>query len=329
MPHPEASFVAPVRRGEVDARGGPASSPAPASVVRRFQAGGQAAGAPHGADGLTVDTLLRGRVTLLQPTRGFRSSLDPVLLAAFVRPPFGRFVDIGCGTGALAFSLAALDGHSSGVGVEIQPRLAALAQAGLGRNTFADRLQVVHADIRFAAGQGTLGRAAFDLVATNPPYRMVSAGVCSPHPERAQANHEVSLTLDEWLDAATALVNPTGRVAVVYPTDRLRELLSGFARRRLTPSRLRLVQPRLDRPASRVLVEARAGVDADNDCTQPPGGLVQEPILVLHEPTGGFTAEARNMLGEPLRSSDDEPPRNASRAADGNDGVDGSRCHES
>jgi tRNA1Val (adenine37-N6)-methyltransferase len=302
MPHPEVSFVAPVSRGD-------------------------------GADGLTVDTLLRGRVTLLQPTRGFRSSLDPVLLAAFVRPPFGRFVDIGCGTGALAFSLAALDEHSSGVGVEIQPRLAALAQAGLGRNTFADRLQVVHADIRFAAGQGSLGRAAFDLVATNPPYRMVSAGVRSPHPERAQANHEVSLTLDECLDAAISLVNPTGRVAVVYPTDRLRELLSGFSRRRLTPSRLRLVQPRLDRPASRVLVEAQAGVDTANDRisdrTQPPGGLVQEPTLVLHEPTGGFTAEARNMLGEALRSPDDHSPRHASRAVDGNDVVGGSRCHES
>ena len=62
------------------------------------------------ADGLgdevTIDTLLRGRVTLVQPARGFRSSLDPLLLAAFVRPPFGRFVDIGCGTGALSFALS-------------------------------------------------------------------------------------------------------------------------------------------------------------------------------------------------------------------------------
>jgi len=41
----------------------------------------------------TVDTLLGGRVTLLQPARGFRTSLDPVLLSAFVAPPFGTAVN--------------------------------------------------------------------------------------------------------------------------------------------------------------------------------------------------------------------------------------------
>src|SRR3954463_14791260 len=71
-------------------------------------------------EAITVDTLLRGRVTLLQPARGFRSSVDPLLLSAFVRPPFGRFVDIGCGTGTLAFSLAALDAMATGVAVELQ-----------------------------------------------------------------------------------------------------------------------------------------------------------------------------------------------------------------
>src|SRR6185295_14022809 len=85
-------------------------------------------------DDVTTDTLLRGRVTLLQPRRGFRSSLDPVLLARFLAPPFGYFLDIGCGTGALAFTLAAIDGAASGVGVELQPRLARLAAAGRDRN---------------------------------------------------------------------------------------------------------------------------------------------------------------------------------------------------
>ena len=65
-------------------------------------------------DALTSDTLLRGRVRLIQPARGFRSSLDPVLLAAFARPPFGRFLDIGCGTGAVSFLLLARDPEASG-----------------------------------------------------------------------------------------------------------------------------------------------------------------------------------------------------------------------
>src|SRR4051812_11086249 len=82
-------------------------------------------------DDTTVDTLLRGRVTVVQPRRGFRSSLDPLLLARFLAPPHGRFLDIGCGTGALSFALLADDPSASGVGVELQARLAHLA--GLGR----------------------------------------------------------------------------------------------------------------------------------------------------------------------------------------------------
>lgn len=242
------------------------------------------------ADDYTVDTLLRGRVTLLQPTRGFRSSLDPVLLAAFLKPPFGRFVDIGCGTGALSFLLAAADEATTGVGVEIQPRLASLATAGLALNSFARRLEVLHADVRAAAGRDPLARAAFNLVATNPPYRVVSAGLPSPDPERAQANHEVSLTLDQWLDTAAVLVKPSGRVAVVYPAERMDDLLSGLRRRALMPERVRLVRPRVDRPPSRILVEARLGTRLQPQREEAP--------LVLHDGAGGYTQELKGMLGE-------------------------------
>ena len=243
---------------------------------------------------ITVDTLLRGRVTLLQPARGYRSSLDPVLLAAFVRPPFGRFVDIGCGTGALSFLLAAIDDTASGVGVELQPRLASLASAGLARNPFADRVKILEADVRTAVGQMPLGRAAFDLVATNPPYRTVSGGVPSPHPERARAHHEVTLALDEWLDAAAALVRPAGRVAVVFPVEREHALFSGLVARGFAPTRWRRVHPHRDRPAARLLMEAEAAGGAVGIAAMLP----PEPPLVVHEPDGGFTAEVRRILGE-------------------------------
>src|SRR5262245_58152416 len=97
-------------------------------------------------DDVTCDTLLRGRVKLFQPSRGFRSSLDPVLLAAFIGPPFGRFLDLGCGTGALAFLLLARDPETRGVGVEIQPRLAELVARGLRENGFGTRFEVVTGD---------------------------------------------------------------------------------------------------------------------------------------------------------------------------------------
>ncbi|MDB4980950.1 MAG: tRNA ((6))-methyltransferase TrmN6, partial [Myxococcales bacterium] len=157
-------------------------------------------------EGVTIDTLLRGRVTLLQPVGGLRTSLDPVLLAAFVAPPFGRFLDIGCGTGALSFLLLAHDATATGVAVEIQPSLASLADAARARNGVAARLEVKSGDVRALAAE--LGAARFDLVVTNPPFFRVAGKQVSPDESRALAIHEVMLSLAEWADVAARAVRP-------------------------------------------------------------------------------------------------------------------------
>jgi len=245
--------------------------------------------APSGWGEITVDTLYRERVTLLQPARGYRFSLDPVLLAAFVQPPFGRFADIGCGTGAVAFSLAARDEAASGVAIELQPRLAALARHGLARNAFGPRLTIVEGDVRRLVG-GVVPRARFDLVASNPPYRALAGGFVSPDQEIARAHHEVTLTLAECLDAAAALRHPEGRVALVFLASRVAELLSGLTARGLAPRRLRFVHPTLDLPASRVLIEAAAAGAGAPPCE------IEAPLALRG--AAGHSDEVRRMLGE-------------------------------
>ena len=94
--------------------------------------------------------------------------------------------------------------------------------------------------------------SAFDLVATNPPYRPVAQGRFSPDQERARATHEVTLTLRDWLDVAARVVRPGGRVAAIYPADREAELIAEMTRRGLQPIRLRHVHTQADRDATRV-----------------------------------------------------------------------------
>jgi tRNA1Val (adenine37-N6)-methyltransferase len=235
-------------------------------------------------DEITHDTLLRGRVKLLQPRHGFRSSLDPVLLAGFVAPPFGDFLDIGCASGALSFLLLAQDGMARGQGVEIQPRLASLAGQGAMENGFDDRYHVVTGDVR---ARGTVAAQAFDLVATNPPFRTVGAGVLSPLSEKAMANHEVTLTLSEWLDVAVVALRPAGRLATIFPFDRWEELRGGLAARGFFVRRSREVVPRSGEAPHRILVEAARSM----------APAQREPPLWVHD-GNGYSAEVRLMLGD-------------------------------
>jgi tRNA1Val (adenine37-N6)-methyltransferase len=234
---------------------------------------------------VTIDTLLRGRIKLIQPTRGFRASVDPVLLSGFVVPPLGRFLDIGCGTGAVAFLLLTRDPQAHGVGIELQPRLAALTTSAVAENGFSGRFRVLQGDVRCH----DLPAASFDLVVANPPFQPRGQGELPPDQERSIAHHEVALTLGQWLDAAARVVRPEGRVAAVFAAARLPELLSALSERGLCPVRVRPVYPRPGAPATRVLVEARR--------LPGPRPLCLEPPLWVHEGER-YSAEMRQLLGE-------------------------------
>lgn len=242
---------------------------------------------PPSTGEVTADSLLKGRVRLYQPARGARMSLDPVLLAGFIAPPYGRFLDIGGGTGALSFLLLARDPAARGVAVEIQPHLAALAARGRDENGWTERLDVLARDVRRLGEE--IAAAHYDLVVTNPPFRPVREGNVSPNPERALAHHEIALALGDWLDCAARALRPGGRLAAILPASREDELLDAVRARGLSPVRIRRAHPHADRPALRVLVEAEA-----RNAVEPS----RDPPLVVHAPGGGFSAEVAEMLGE-------------------------------
>jgi tRNA1Val (adenine37-N6)-methyltransferase len=170
--------------------------------------------------------------------------------------------------------------------VEIQPRLAHLAAQAVEANQFGARFSVVAGDVR---ADRVAPRAAFDLVASNPPFRPLGTGVLPPQRERSLAHHEVALTLTEWLDVAHAALRPDGRLCVIYPVDRLDEMRTALAARGLHMARLRMMQTRAHAQPRRFCFEARSS------------GLVAEtriePPLVVHE-HGGYSPAVRAMLGE-------------------------------
>nr|WP_246423827.1 methyltransferase domain-containing protein [Roseospira goensis] len=236
--------------------------------------------------------MLGGRVRLLQPARGYRVAMDPVLLAAAV-PLAGpgrvaHALDAGLGTGAAAFCLLARAGPGLRVtGIESDPARTALARRSAALNGLTDRLAVVEADLTTAPAL-----APVDVVLTNPPY--LEVGTAPPDAGRASA-HMATVPLARWIGACLDRLRPKGRLVVIQRADRLDAVLAALAGRAGAVEVIPLWPgPGPDgtpRPARRVIVRARAGVR---------GPATLWPGLVLHRPGGGHTAEAEAVLRDGL-----------------------------
>ncbi|MFH2005953.1 MAG: methyltransferase [bacterium] len=240
--------------------------------------------------GCVLDEALRGRLALWQPIQGYRFSIDAFLLADFAKRALpergGRLVDLGAGCGVVGLALAR-DSEAQLTLVELQPRLAELCRINARHNGLADRVEVVQGDLRQLGPERS---ASVELVVSNPPFRAADSGRHSPDPEKAVANTELELTLPELVSCAARLLRPRGALAVIYPAERAAEVLAVLLQHSLQPVRLRPVYPRPERPARRVLVQARKG-----------GGhaLVIEPPLIVQDHTEAYAEEVSQLLGEP------------------------------
>jgi tRNA1Val (adenine37-N6)-methyltransferase len=234
----------------------------------------------------SFDAILGGAIRIVQPRRGYRFSIEPVLLGRFVRArPRDRVLELGAGCGVLAIMIAAMYRPREVVAIEIQPRLAELIARNAALNEMAN-LRAIAGDIRTRKLSGA-APASFDLVVANPPFHARHAGRESPDHGRRAARAETGATLADFVAAARRYVRNGGRVAFVFNAARSAELISLMRSHRLEPKRIRFVHPRAGLPAAAVMVEARAGGGVE---------VAIEPPLFLHDRDDGYTDEARALL---------------------------------
>jgi tRNA1Val (adenine37-N6)-methyltransferase len=226
------------------------------------------------------------RLTLLQDTGGYRFSLEAFLLADFVPPTAASpLLDLGTGCGVVALFLARRFPHCRIVGVELQASLAAVARQNVVGNNLARQVSIIRADIRRAPCLFPAG--AFGTVVCNPPYRIVGSGRLNPHPEKAMARHELTLTLEQLVQACQHVLARRGVLVMVYHPSRLAELCARLEAASLRPRRLRLVHSTLQEPATLVLVEAvQGGRDA----------LSVLPPLVVYVDRQRYSAEMQAIF---------------------------------
>ena len=225
-----------------------------------------------------------GVVTVAQQKKGHRFTLDSILLADFCRiKPHDRILEPGTGTGIISLLLAKKCPHARITAVEVQTALADLCRQNIIDNGLENHIILLERDI--TALKGELKTSTFDVIVANAPYTKSGAGRRSPRPERLLSRHDRGTDIAAWLDLRIFLRNK-GRYFLVFPADRLSELISSLHMHRLEPKRIRLVHPYKGKPASLVLIEAvmSAGI-----------GLEVLPPLIVHDAGSGYTEEMRHI----------------------------------
>ena len=235
----------------------------------------------------TLDTLFDGQLQVLQKKRGYRFSIDALLLAHFARPhPKDRVIDLGTGCGIIPLILTFRQKAEKVIGVEAQPSLADLARRNVALNRLSGHITILEEDLKNLRAE--IGRGTFDLVLSNPPYREVGSGRINPQSEKALARHEINATLKDVIRTSHQLLKEKGRLTVIYPASRAADLIQEMRNFHLEPKRLQFVHSRPKDRASLMLMEA---------CKEGRAQLQVLAPLFLYDSSGLYAPEAQGLWG--------------------------------
>jgi len=244
----------------------------------------------------TADLIAGGRLRVIQKRRGYRFSLDALLLAHFVRARRGdRIVDLGSGAGIISLLLHLRIPRARIVGLEIDPGAVEMANRTLALNGIGDGVTFVSGDCRRI--EELLPRGGFDIVVTNPPYRRLLSGRVNPREDKALARHEIAGRVGDFMRAAAWCLREGGRAFVIYPARRAVELFCRMREVRLEPKTMRVCHSFPGERGEFVLLEGRLGGREE---------LKVLPPLFLYRSRGVYSEEMEGIFNDLSRPGSDD-----------------------
>ncbi len=231
--------------------------------------------------------LLNGRVRYAQPKHGYRTGIEPVLLAAFVPATAGQCViEAGTGAGAASLCLATRVPELRITAVEHDSGMADLARTNVDANRI-DHITVLNADILQIADLPVCDHAF-----ANPPWHDC-AGSRSPAAGREKAKRADPNLLPNWASTLAGCLRRGGTLTFIMPASQLSEILSAFSEARCGAPEIWPLWPRVDVEAKLMIVRVRRNIS---------GACRIHPGLVLHRTDGAYTPMADGILRGVIQS---------------------------
>ena len=236
-------------------------------------------------DLLTKDTFFNGLIRVNQSQNGYRFSIDSVLLAGHVGShPGNRVVDLGTGCGIIPLILASRYREIKIYGIEIQKQLSQIAQLNVEENRMQERISIICKDMKTLCKSEFSGHV--NLIVSNPPYRKNNSGRISLNAQKAVAKHEIKAALTDVIETAGRLLDISGKLMIIYPAERMVEVMVQMISFKIEPKKIRLIHSRNHTEAKLTIVEGVKG-------GQP--GVHIAPPLIIYKSNGQYTDETQKM----------------------------------
>ncbi|OQY09258.1 MAG: hypothetical protein B6I28_03395 [Fusobacteriia bacterium 4572_132] len=216
---------------------------------------------------------------IIQKKGGFRFSIDPVLLANFIKIPKKiKIADLGTGSAIMPLLLANNEMIKKIYAFEIQEEIAEMAKRTIELNKLGKKIVIYNKDIN----EIDSSKYEVDMIITNPPYMKVEEGKVSEDLQKAISRHELKLKLAELIKKSAEILNKKGSFNIIYRTERLEELLEILRKNKLYVKRIRFIYSKIGKTAKLFMLEAQKEIK----------NILQiEEALYLYNQNNNYTSE--------------------------------------
>lgn len=222
---------------------------------------------------------------IIQNKKWFCFGMDAVLLANYCDLKKGsKVVDLGTGTGIIPLILYAKKDISTAVGVEIQPEVAEMATRSIKLNNLEDKIKTINVDLKEITNH--LEPYSYDVVVSNPPYKLVNSGIKNPSDQKAISRHEVMCTLEDVIKNASKLLKQYGKFYMIHRPDRLVDIMCLLREYKLEPKRIRFIHPHVNDKPNMVIIQASKNGNKE---------LKFDPPLYVYNENGDFSEEVHTI----------------------------------
>ena len=185
----------------------------------------------------------------------FKFSVDSILLAEYVTVTSSKQIIVDLCTGNAVVPLILSTKYDNKIiGIELQKVIAKLALDSVLKNK-KEQITIVNDDINNILNH--IRPESVDIVTCNPPYfKKNNKSLINENSIKAIARHEIAVTLEEIVKAASKILKNNKYFYLVHRTDRLEEIIVLLNKYNFYIKNMQFVYSKTNNNATLVLIKA-------------------------------------------------------------------------